>query len=126
MKKKKKEKNKTMRCQKNVIRMDRFDKNFSNILTLQMKASKCIYNQGIYCQRIWYSRAHLKILEYYSNNLETYLTDFSTQDKVALFWQSFISKNFSGINKLMLYVRSLEKDTFNDLIKMAKDKFKKK
>jgi IS605 OrfB family transposase len=111
-----------VRCQKNIIRLDnKKHKVPKYILNTQMEASKSIYNQGLYCQRLWYSRAHKKIIQHYISNIHKYIYIFSTRDKTYMFEELIRMKDRATINILLLHVRSYEKDVFIKLLEKAKN-----
>src|SRR5207248_2826517 len=72
------------RCLKNIIRLnnDRFVK---KILDTQMKASKHIYNQALYCYRLWFNTIYSTFIQNRIKDIDLYLIHFSTRDKLILF-----------------------------------------
>jgi len=43
------------RCLKNVIRLNRIHHLTKKILIVQMTASRRVYNQALYCRRLWFN-----------------------------------------------------------------------
>ena len=120
MPKKKKNDSAPIRALQNVIRLD--NNKITPILISQMKSSKLIYNQALYCQRIWYSVAYTKFIALYTWNIKLFLIRFSTRDKEILFKEYVRLKMPDELNILLSYVRHWEYDTFNKLLVDAKIK----
>ena len=106
---------KNKRCQKNVFRWNKKNNAVSkHVLSTQMEASKSIFNQGLFCQRLWYSRAHKIILQFYIKRFRVFLLQFSTRDKKYLFEELIRLKDYVNINILLMYIREWEQDGNDD------------
>jgi putative transposase len=99
------------RCQLNLVRLND-DKNDAKILTIQMLSSKLIFNKGLYCQRIWFSRVHIQIIQYYIDNLDIYLDNFSTEDKLTLFKILMYKRDVKNMNKILSCIEGHEYKKF--------------
>ena len=85
-----------------------------------MECSKAIFNTGLYCQRLWFSRVLPIIFDNYIEKLDTHLKQFSPLDKGRLFDYLIFKKDVKNINKILGYVRESEKAIINVLIEKAK------
>jgi IS605 OrfB family transposase len=108
------------RCQCNRIKLSS-NKIWQYVIPIQFEASKCIYNQALYCQRTWYSRILPIILKYYCTHLFVYRNEFSTQDKLTLFKFAIWKKDFVAIGKLLTLIRPSETDDFCEPIRKLYD-----
>src|SRR3972149_8723777 len=107
------------RCQQNSYHLNK-NKIYKTIINHQMECSKAIFNTGLYCQRIWFSRVLKIIFNYYVDNLDTYLEQFSPEDKSRLLNHLIFKKDVNNINKILGYVKLSEKTLITELIKKAK------
>lgn len=112
---------KVKRCQKNMYNL-KCNKIYSDIIITQMECSKLIYNKGLYCQRTWFSRVRQIIIGYYISNIDLFLMDFSTADKILLFKIFFWKRDVDGMNKILSYIRNWESADFDILINIVKQK----
>ena len=110
--------NKVTRCQHNMYRLHN-NKIKGNVIIKQMEYSKLIFNKGLFCQRTWYSRVYNKICDFFIDNLNDYLYDFSPIDKYTLFTILIFRKDVSNINLLLSYVKLSEKSIIEKLIDKA-------
>jgi len=95
------------RCRKIKIKTGNSAKEKQKFTTIDKvsRSTKYIYNTGLFCRRQWYS-LYKKQIEYYIENIDTYIEQFSPSDRLKL--ASYSKDNNDFVKKIINYSHKSE------------------